>query len=75
MREGEHEKEPAMPYELLPRDEPGKPLMRVPPGFADRVLQRFKEQQRQQRRRRTAILVTAVVLVAIMVGAYLLYLR
>ena len=42
-----------MTYEFLPREEPGKPLMRVSPGFADRVMHRFEEYERQQKRRRT----------------------
>jgi hypothetical protein len=65
-----------MDYEFLPRDEPGKPLMELSPGFTDRLMRRIDNYQRKEkRRRRIAILVSVVVLVAIVAGVYLLYLR
>lgn len=62
-----------MTYEFLPRPEPGEPPMKFSPGFADRVLERFREGQRRRKRRRTiAVVVTALCLVG---GVFLLSAR
>src|SRR5260221_294952 len=54
-----------MTFELLPQDEPGNPLLDVPPGFTDALMQRIEDDQRRRRlRRRLAILLMAVCLVA-----------
>src|SRR5258706_14415595 len=46
--------------ELLPKDEPGKPLMDLSPGFTDRLMQRIEDHQRQQRLRRSAAFVLSI---------------
>jgi hypothetical protein len=62
-----------MTYEFLPQEEPGKPLVTLPPGFTESVMQRIADYERRQRRRwTTAIALTALCLVA---GAFALSLR
>ena len=54
-----------MTYEFLPQEEPGKPLVTLPPGFTESVMQRIADYERRQRRRwTTAIALTALCLVA-----------
>lgn len=62
-----------MTYEFLPREEPGKPLIRVSAGFADRVMQRFEEYERKQKRRRTIVI--ALTVVSLLGGGFLLSAR
>ncbi len=62
-----------MTFELLPRDEPGNPLLDVPPGFTDALMQRIEDDQRRRRlRRRLAILLMAVCLGAAVAIIYML---
>lgn len=62
-----------MVYDLLPKDEPGKPLLEVPPGFTDALMQRIADHQRKERRRRRlAILLMAVLLAAAVAATYML---
>jgi hypothetical protein len=62
-----------MVYDLLPKDEPGKPLLDTSPGFTDALMQRIADYERQQRRRRRlAILLTAVLLAAALAVIYML---
>jgi hypothetical protein len=62
-----------MTYEFLPQEEPGKPLVTLPPGFTESVMQRIADYERRQRRRwTTAIALTALCLVA---GAFALSVR
>jgi hypothetical protein len=62
-----------MTYEFLPQEEPGKPLVTLPPGFTESVMQRIADYERRQRRRwATAIALTALCLVG---GAFALSAR
>ena len=46
--------------EFLPREEPGRPLLHVPPGSIDILMGRIADYRRQQRRRRRAAAVVAI---------------
>ena len=62
-----------MTYEFLPQEEPGKPLVTLPPGFTESVMERIADYERRQKRRwTTAIALTALCLVA---GAFALSAR
>src|SRR5258706_10085375 len=62
-----------MPYEFLPQEEPGKPLVTLPPGFTESVMQRIADYERRQKRRWTsAVALTALCVVA---GAFALSAR
>src|SRR5260221_13070553 len=62
-----------MSYEFLPGPEPGQQAVTLPPGFADRVMERVERHLRQRKRRRTiAVLLTALCLVG---GVFLLSAR
>ena len=50
-----------MTYDLLPREEPGKPLIQPSPGFTDRLMERIDAYERQQRRRRTSATLLTVI--------------
>ena len=45
-----------MTYELFPRAEPDRPLKRVPPGFAEEVMQRIEAYGRRRTRNRLAVI-------------------
>src|SRR5258708_7178970 len=60
-----------MSYNLLPTEEPGKPLMKVPPGFTDQLMQRIADRRRREkRRRRMTFALVATCLVASTAGIY-----
>jgi hypothetical protein len=59
--------------DLLPREEPGKPLIHIPPGSVDKLMQRIADYRRAERRRRLLVKVLiALCLVAIVAGVYVL---
>jgi S1-C subfamily serine protease len=55
--------------ELLPKDEPGAPLVRVNPGFADKVMRRVEQLDRQQSRAGLGMSLFVVLAVAVIAAA------
>jgi S1-C subfamily serine protease len=58
-----------MSQEFLPKDEPGAPLVRVNPGFADNVMYRVEKFERQQSRAGRGMSLFVVLAVAVLVAA------
>jgi S1-C subfamily serine protease len=55
--------------ELLPKDEPGAPLLQVNPGFADKVMGRIEKHDRQQKRVGRGMALFVALAVAVVIGA------
>ena len=61
-------------FDFLPREEPGRPLYHLPPGFADHVMQEIRMREHRRKAKRVSAILAlgfcAIVLAHLTIGSY-----